>query len=182
MERICILVITGLLLVGGCQRFEKPNRPVTPQMFEPTSMRIHPIFTQIRDWNGDGNYDGIEALIELRDGFDDPTKASGTVLFELFAYRPQHPDPRGGRLVNPWIGSLTTTAEQEAHWSGTTQTYNFQLAWPQVDPTRTYVLTATFETTDGKRFFDRTILTPVSRETDVGNPSTQSSETEPAGS
>lgn len=181
MRCTCLLIVTGLL-IGGCQTFETPDRPASPRMFEPAAMRIHPIFTQIRDWNGDGNFDGIEALIELPDAFDDPTKASGTVLFELFSYRPRHPDPRGERLVNPWIGSLNTAAQQEAHWSGTTQTYNFQLAWPQVDPTRTYVLTATFETHDGKRFFDRTILTPATPPADVGDRPSQSPSTQPAGS
>lgn len=181
MRCILIIMITGLL-IAGCRTFDQPDRSVTPRMFQPVSMRIHPIFTQIRDWNQDDSYDGIEALVELRDEFDDPTKAGGTMLFELFDYRPQNPDPRGSRLVNPWIGSLLTTAQQQAHWSGTTQTYNFQLAWPQIDPNRTYVLTATFETHDGKRFFDRTILTPTASDTDVGNRPTPSPATQPAGS
>lgn len=155
----CLVVV--LSLVGGCNPFDRGKEPARPEMFDPASMRIHPVFTQIKDWTGDGQADGIEALIELADQFGDPVKGSGTVLFELFAYRPRHPDPRGERIVNPWIGSIATIEEQRSHWSGTTQTYNFQLAWPGIDPSATYVLTATFESMTGKRYFDRTILTPA---------------------
>lgn len=174
MRSFAILVVTALL-VGGCGSIVADNRPATPEMFAPASIRLHPNFTQVHDWTGDGRPDGIEALVEFTDRFGDPTKASGTVLFELFAYRPQHPDPRGARLVNPWSGSLATVAQQQAHWSGTTQTYNFRLGWDQIDPARTYVLTATFETSDGRRFFDRIVLTPTSRNRDGVSPTTQPS-------
>ena len=50
-------------------------------LFGPSAMRIHPIFTRLSDWTGDGVPDGIEALIELQDQFGDPTKASGTIIF-----------------------------------------------------------------------------------------------------
>ncbi len=169
-----LITITIALLLAGCGPFEEPDRTASPDMFDAAGMRIHPIFTQVKDWTGDGRPDGIEVLIELTDRFDDPTKASGQVLFELFAYRERHPDPRGQRLVNPWIGSLTTVQDQQAHWNNTTQTYNFQLAWPQVSTAQTYVLTATFETSTGQRFFDRVILTPSTpTESSGGPPSTR---------
>ena len=46
-------------------------------MFAPVAMRVHPIFTDVKDWTGDGRADGIEALVEFEDQFGDPTKASG---------------------------------------------------------------------------------------------------------
>lgn len=154
------LYLAMILLLGGCSWFKEDPKPAQPEMFSASVMRIHPVFTQLKDWTGDGKPDGIEATIEFSDSFRDPTKASGQALFELYEYRANNPDPRGARLVNPWIGSIRTTREQRAHWNNTIKTYNFQLAWADINPNATYVLTATFESTDGKRFFDRTILTP----------------------
>lgn len=127
-------------------------------MFGPTAMRIHPIFTQVKDWNGDGKPDGIEVLIEFQDQFDDPTKATGRVIFELFEYRKDSPDPRGKRLANPWIGSLVTLADQRERWNRTSRTYSFQLTFDQIRPDQDYVLSAIFELSGGGRFFDRIVI------------------------
>ena len=112
--RLAILAIVAISL--GCNTFRSVTepRPDQPASFSPVAMRIHPIFSGLKDWTGDGRADGIEALVEFEDQFGDPTKASGTVIFELFSYRPTFPDPRGERLVNPWVGSLQTLADQQA--------------------------------------------------------------------
>ena len=123
-------------------------------------MRIHPIFTQVKDWTGEGHPDGIEALIELQDQFGDPTKATGRVIFELFEYRQFDPDVRGLRLVDPWIGDLSTLAAQRERWNRTSRTYSFQLQYDGINENRYYVLTATFELSNGGRFFDQIILQP----------------------
>jgi hypothetical protein len=120
-------------------------------------MRIQPIFTQVKDWTGDGKPDGIEALLEFQDQFNDPTKAAGTVIFELYSYDKRSPDPRGMRLVNPWVGSLKTLAEQQARWNRTSRTYLFQLAYPQIRVNGDYVLSAEFDT-GTTRFFDTVVL------------------------
>jgi hypothetical protein len=149
-----------LLFVTGCHHDFSPERAASggQQLFAATSMRIHPIFTGPKDWTGDGKPDGIEAELEFQDQFGDPTKAAGTVIFELFAYEKANPDPRGIRLANPWLGSIATVAEQQARWNRTTRTYSFQLAYPKIEPDHDYVLTAIFDPTGGRRFFDRTIL------------------------
>lgn len=120
-------------------------------------MRIHPIFTQIEDWTGDGKLNGIEALIEFQDQFGDPCKAAGTVIFEIYSYRPYHPDPRGPRLVEPFVGSLKTVNDQLQHWNRTSRTYQFRLAYPDIRPGRSYVLTASFDY-GGARFFDEVVI------------------------
>src|SRR5689334_4269008 len=122
------------LLAIGCARdvAPVPRMPSDAVMFGPVSMRIHPIFTQLKDWTGDNHPDGIEALLEFQDQFGDPTKATGEVIFELYSFRPYHEDPRGDRIVNPWIGSLTTLADQQARWNRTSRTYTFQLAFPYI--------------------------------------------------
>ncbi len=168
-------LILLLAAMAGCRGPIHHGDSDGADLFNAVAMRIHPIFTQVKDWTGDGKPDGVEVLIELSDRFSDPTKADGQVMFELFDYRPQNPDPRGSRLVNPWIGQLSTVTDQKSHWNQTTQTYNFQLSYPAVRNDRTYVLTATFETSAGKRFFDRTILTPglVPTRFTPQNPATQ---------
>jgi hypothetical protein len=157
------------MFVAGCSHGPLPERSARDAtMFGPTRMRIHPIFTQVKDWTGDGKPDGVEALIEFQDRFDDPTKASGTAVFELFGYRPYNPDPRGERVTSPWTGSLVTIDEQRARWNRTLSSYSFRLAFDGVGPQRTYVLTASFDRAAGQgeaaRFFDRIVIEPQRKE------------------
>ncbi|HVT87398.1 MAG TPA: hypothetical protein VHD56_00985 [Tepidisphaeraceae bacterium] len=155
------ILIACVLLLASCDSTSVHSRSQTDAMlFGPSAMRIHPIFTQVKDWTGDDHVDGIEALIELQDQFGDPTKASGRVIFELFNYRPQDPDPRGDRITFPWIGDLSTLEAQRDRWNRTSRTYGFQLASDQIRDDRFYVLTAEFELSNGGRFFDRIILEP----------------------
>jgi hypothetical protein len=126
-------------------------------------MRVHPIFTQIANWTHSGKPDGIEAQLEFTDQFGDPTKASGKVLFELFSYRKDAPDPRGKRLGR-WVGSLMTPDEQRERWNTTLRTYRFQLDYPGISTTNSFVLTAIFEPSTGGRFFSRIILPGITPE------------------
>lgn len=159
----CLAATLALLLLAGCQSSApRPRDTAACEMFAPTSMRIHPIFTRVRDWTGDGKPDGIEALLEFQDQFSDPTKAMGTVIFELYDYRRGDPDPRGNRLANPWIGSLMTLGDQREHWNRTSRTYSFELAYPAVSLNQNYVLTAIFQRADGGRFFDRMVIEATS--------------------
>ena len=160
----CIL----LILLTGCasKPVERDNAEVI--MFGPERMRLHPIFTQVKDWTGGGKPDGIEGELEFQDQFGDPTKSAGKVMFELFAYRPGYADPRGDRVVNPWVGSLLSLREQYEHWNRTSRTYSFQLAMPGISVKRTYVLTAMFEHSDGQRFFSRVVLKGVEDERKTG--------------
>lgn len=151
-----------MILIAGCAA---PTPRGESAMFSAVSMRIHPIFTRMKDWTGDGNDDGIEALLEFQDEFGDPTKAAGKVIFELFEYRPDEPDAKGNRVVNPWIGSLNSASEQRLRWNRTSRTYSFQLALDGASAGRAYVLWATFERDgNGGRFFDRLILEPRKQE------------------
>lgn len=156
-------------VLSGCEGEPAPTEPAI-NMFAPTGMRIHPIFTQIQV-DKDGKPTGIEAQLEFQDQFGDPTKASGSVLFELDLYRTTSPDPRGKRVGGPWVGSLRTLAEQHERWNTTLRTYRFELNDPDIHPDQTYVLSAIFNLAAGGRFFDQTILTPVhsSKQPDRGS-------------
>ena len=141
-------------------------------MFRAVAMRLHPVFTQIRSWTGAGAPNGIEAMIEFQDQFGEPAKASGEVVFELFQYRKGFPDPRGARVVSPWVAALDSDAAQRAHWSRAGRTYGFQLAYPEINPKATYVLTATFELVGGGRFFDRIVLESAGKDSQTEPPAT----------
>lgn len=128
-------------------------------MFGPSAMRLHPTFTQFKDWNNDKKPDGIDAVVEFQDQFGDPTRAAGKIIFELYEYRPHYADPRGPRLANPWIATLATRQEQQSRWSAALRAYSFELEFPTISASKTYVLQATFER-DGARLFDQLIVGP----------------------
>jgi hypothetical protein len=157
-----LLVGVLLLFITGCTT--QPHwQPQQPDLFAPTAMRIHPVFTQIRDWTESGQPDGVEVMVEFQDRFGDPSKASGAFVFELFQYRPGFPDQRGARVAMPFVANVDSAAAQRDHWNRTARSYAFQLALPQVNPNNTYVLQAHFELTGGGRFTDTLVLTPPPR-------------------
>lgn len=163
--------LTALAILAGCQAHETSFAPPKEErMFEAGKMRVHPVFTQVKDWTGDGKPDGVEAVVEFTDQFGDPTKASGQILFELYEYQPKNPDIRGRRVVNPWIGSLSNPDEQKSHWSRPARSYTFQLAYPDVSLGKSYVLAATFERDGGGRFFSQALIesqkTPTTKRSD----------------
>jgi hypothetical protein len=124
-------------------------------LFAPTDLRIHP-FTAVKDWTGDNQPDGVEVLLELQDRFRDPTKATGTALFELYAFRKYAPDPRGERLA-AWRGSVQTLDEQRMRWNRISRTYSFQLAYPQIRSDHSYVLQVWFDQ-GGRRLTNQVVL------------------------
>jgi hypothetical protein len=153
---ICILLLAAL---SGCssQSSPAPRTAEENQLFGPVSMKLD-TFSKVRDWNEDKVPDGIEALIEFDDQFGDRTKAAGVVVFELYDYRPYWPDPRGARLANPWTASLASYDDQKTHWETASGAYMFRLAFDQAAWSHDYVLTATFQSAAGARFFSRIVL------------------------
>jgi hypothetical protein len=151
------LIATAL---AGCSSEPKPTTrtPANPHIFDATSMRIHPVFTKVADFDGDNLPDGVEAVLQFQDQFGDPTKAVGRVTFELFVYRPYNPDPRGPRVCPPFEGRLDSMQDQRARWNNATGAYIFQLQVPGVKITTDYTLTATFEPLTGGRFTDTDVI------------------------
>ncbi len=153
--------ILCVLLAGGCESEHFAPATAAPvDWFAATQVRIHPIFTQVADWTHSGKPDGIEAQLEFTDQFNDPTKASGHVLFELFDYRRDTPEPRGKRIAY-WVGSLASLDEQRARWNTTLRTYRFQLVEGSIQADKAYVLNATFEQSAGGRFPVSSIILPA---------------------
>jgi hypothetical protein len=160
MPRPALCATLSLLVVlASCAPDPKARTPEEAKMFGPQSMRIHPTFTRVKDWTGDGKPDGIEAVVELQDEFGEPTRATGSVMFELYQYRPTYPDVRGRRVPEVWVWPLLRSNEQAAHWSRALRAYTFKIP---LDPGRqTMVLEATFELgADRGRLTNQIVLEP----------------------
>jgi len=154
----CLALLILPALVGCSSPAAPPPRTAEDnQLFGPVSMKLD-TFSKVKNWNGNGAPNGIEALVEFDDRFGDRTKAAGVIIFELYDYRPYWPDPRGARLANPWTASLQTYDEQKAHWETASGAYMFRLAFDQAFWNHNYVLTATYQSAAGTRLFSRIVL------------------------
>lgn len=124
---------------GLASHVEQIPHPI--DLLLPKKLEIHP-FTQTGAF--DDSPGGIHARIQARDAFDDPTKAFGTMRFELYAFKPQHHGPRGAR-IGQWEISIAKPDRNLTHWNRHFRSYEFKLGSnvPLVTGRR-YVLVATF--------------------------------------
>ena len=154
-----LLLVVLLAPIPSCRSAPqaRPRATTEAVMFGPTGVRLHRVFTRESDWTGDGKADGVEALVELRDSFGDPTKAAGKLIFDLYEFRSPAPDPRGREIAGPFVADLSTLEAQKTYWSRTSRTYTFQLEAP-VKADKSYVLTVSFQPLQGERLFDQIIL------------------------
>jgi hypothetical protein len=178
-------LVAVFIVLLGCSSAKNPEPRTAGEaaMFAPAAMRVHPIFTRVKDFNGDNFPDGIDALLEFQDQFGDATKASGRAIFELYAFQKFDPTHKGKRLVNPWIGELESLDDQRLRWNRTSRTYSFPLQYDQVSATATYILTVEFQMSNGARYYDQIVLEPPQGAyagKGQGAPTTSMSTTEPA--
>jgi hypothetical protein len=160
-----------LLSLASCESRTVSQNEAESKLFGPKTMRVHPTFTRVKDWTGDGRPDGIEAVVELQDAFGEPTRATGAVMVELYHYRPTHPDVRGARVPEVWVWPLQRRNEQVAHWSRALRAYSFKINF---DPGRTpVVLEATFDFGESRgRMSSQVILEPAAPAVPVTPPAT----------
>ena len=166
-QSVLICAICGYSGPGCAVSGPRGDRPA---MFGPAQMRINPTFTRFRNFDRDPAADGIEADVELRDAFNDPTKGAGQIYFELFTYQPAVDDVRGPQVGSAAVFDLGTADAQRAHWQNVVRTYRFRLPWRDLDPARPYVLLATYAAAGaeadggrgggGGRLFDRLVILP----------------------
>ena len=156
---LCAAFLALLLSLAACENRPYPRTKDEKYLFGPKSIRVHPTFTRVKDWTGDGKPDGIEAVVELQDESGEPTRATGGVMFELSQYRPTFPDVRGRRIPEVWVWPIQHREEQAAHWSRALRAYTFRVA---LDPGRTpLVLEATFNLSENRgRLTDQVVLEP----------------------
>jgi hypothetical protein len=157
-----LLAVPVLLALCGCGGMPFARSEEDQKMFGPASIRLHPTFTQVKDWTGDNKPDGIEAVLELQDQFGEPTRAGGAVRFELYTFVPNDPERKGKRLA-VWSTRLDVRDEQIAHWNPAIRAYSFQLGFEPIRTDHAYVLTAQFDLKNG-RMFDQLIVEPSAKE------------------
>src|SRR5436305_4567151 len=92
---LALAILFACTMLFGCVGATFQRSQSEEQMFGPSSMRIHPAFTQVKDWNGDSKPDGIEVVLEMQDQFGEPTRAAGTLRFELWTFREAAAERRG---------------------------------------------------------------------------------------
>jgi hypothetical protein len=184
MPRLALAAL--FIIVSGCGASPpRPRSSLDQQLFGASSIRLHPTFTLVRNWSGGAKPDGIEAALEVDDQFGDPTRSTGKVIFDLYAYRNDRPEVRGPRLAGPWVAFLNTPEQQQAHWNSALRAYTFQLHFPLIAADRYYVLTAQLDlngegpttqpTTESAtsqpagRLFSRLIIEPQNEEKQRGH-------------
>lgn len=167
------LLPIAVLLVAGCA--DTGGMPAGPRedLFAAKAVKIHPVFTRITDWTGEGKLDGIDALVELRDQFGDTTKGAGSFTFELFELREDRPDGKGRRVSDPWHAEVITPDQQRARWSKTSRCYTFRLQSAEAAK-GSHILSVTYAPSGGgPRSFDQIVLTARPTEDLTGDSTTQ---------
>jgi len=149
-----------LAILSGCDQpfAPKPAQavPYPVSLLLPQKIVIHP-FTSTKTF--DDGTKGVEAHIELRDAYDDPTKAFGDFRFQLYMFKPQSPDPKG-RLVASWTEDLQDPKKNAVHWSNVSRTYIFKLECADaLPPGKQYVMVAWFSSPYTERLFNQRVFT-----------------------
>ncbi len=147
-------VLTLPLLLGACQRGEVsqiadgPSADERLTFYSPQAIKILP-FTKPRSFDEDLVPDGLGVSLRALDSTGDPTKAIGTFMFELYAYRPASQNRRGA-LLQHWTQHVGPD-DQPQFWERITGSYEFQLSWEgsPIPPQKKYILAATFQAGPG---------------------------------
>lgn len=152
-------------MVGGCNGPPSPaSQPAGPQqvpeplqLLLPKQIRIHS-FTGTREFSESGGIKGIDVRIEAIDSYGDATKAFGKFRFELFAFKPNSPDPKGPRIA-VWTVDVSEPKDNRRHWNNIMRTYQFKLGWGQAIPVgRKFVLAAMLESRFSGRLFHQQVF------------------------
>jgi len=103
------------------------HTPKWASMFAPQSLVIG-FFTRSKDFDGDGNDDGLEVRLQPLDQFGDPTKAVGSYRIEVFQYRLRTNEKRGDRLGH-WFVSALDAESNRKYYDPVDRSYVFPLLW-----------------------------------------------------
>ena len=129
-----VILLASIVLSAGCAGPQGPEYTVEErrQLLSPImadKIELVGPLTQPASFDDDAIPDGLEAVLVARDKQGEPTKISGRLVFELYAYRPAAADPRGPQ-IQTWELALASDKDQESYWNHTTLMYEFKL---QVD-------------------------------------------------
>lgn len=117
------------------------------EQFRPVKVSVS-YFTEVRDFSGDGNIDGLDVRVTLEDRFGDAVKALGDFRVELFSHLPRSNDPRGGQISN-WFVSVNSAEDLEKYWDSTDRAFRFPLALSRTVQARRAIVQVTYYVPDG---------------------------------
>jgi len=129
-----VILLASIVSSAGCAGPQGPEYTVEERHQLLSTIMADKIelvgpLTQPVSFDDDAIPDGLEAVLVARDKQGEPTKISGRLVFELYAYRPAAADPRGAQ-IQTWELALASEKDQETYWNHTTLMYEFKL---QVD-------------------------------------------------
>jgi hypothetical protein len=147
-------------LVAGCRDERAPVSPDNPELsafihiLTPAKIEIQKYLTKPVSFAGNGDADGLEAIIEARDSFDDPVKVVGTFNFELSKMRRASGDKVGERVAF-WTVKIDSPELIRQYWDGLARKYRFPLQLDQAPlPPGRYILNVRLLFPTGEKLMD----------------------------
>jgi hypothetical protein len=99
----------------------------------------------------------LRIYVSLLDSFNCQMKSPGIFRFELYEHVLRSPEPHGRRVaIWPDI-DLTDAADNNHYWRDFLRAYEFNLDF-ELKARQSYILQATFLTSDGRRLLDEFII------------------------
>lgn len=123
MGMICLLLAACR---GGWSPAVEGQSQESLSLLMPREIRIVEPFTRWGDFDGNPGIDGIDVYVQPVNAFGDPIRMTGTLLVELYAFRPASADRKGMRK-ELWELNLLTEGDQKERWNRATQMYEFRL-------------------------------------------------------
>ena len=149
MKRL-LSIIGVCVAAAGC---EAPSRRISGAGLGPERVKIDSL-TEIASFDDDDQPDGFRVWLQALDGFGEPVKLAGDVVFELYTFQPASGQSKGERLVE-WHRPVHTRRDQETFWNRASQMYHFELVWSPPNPAPDkFVLAATVTTAEDDHLSD----------------------------
>lgn len=121
----------------------------------PKRIEIRPYLTKPINFDGSGDADGLEVILEAFDRMKDPVKVAGTFQFELHTLRKASSDPLGQRIAF-WPVEIRTDESFLTYWDRLARLYRFPLKLDSgpLSPGQ-YILSARLRVPTGETLFDQ---------------------------
>ncbi|MFQ5489931.1 MAG: hypothetical protein ACE5GE_04340 [Phycisphaerae bacterium] len=125
----CLAVACLLGPLAGCaQKRLDVSDPATQKMLSllmPVKIIIDPI-TGLKSFDDDDQPDGIIVALRAVDAFGDRVKIAGSVLVELYEFRPASGEAKG-RKIEQWEIQLASARDQRRYWNRFAEMYDLPL-------------------------------------------------------
>jgi len=157
-------LLAGLGLSVACASACQPDRSAVQsddadltahlRLLLPRAVEVQRYLTQPVSFAGDGNADGIEAIVAAMDEFALPVKAVGTFQLEVHRTRIASADRLGQRLAQ-WKIDILSEKALAKYWDRYSRWFVFPLRLDTgvLEPGR-YILTVRLHTPTGETLFD----------------------------